>query len=445
MNFFGGNAAAYNSREPEILLAGPAGTGKSIALLVKCLTLLGKYPNSRGLFCRGTRTSLTQSGLVTWEEKVLGPDHPVLIKRPVLRRVRQSYQFPNGSEFVIAGLDDPGKTLSAEYDFVYIQEATEEGISLAAYETLLRLLRNGRMTFTQLMMDCNPTTPTHWLYRRHTAGKLKLYTSSHEDNPAFYDRNKAEWTQAGRAYLDTLDRMSGARRNRFRLGLWSAAEGLIYDYSPNVHNLPHGWKAPDHWRRFWAIDWGFRDPLVIQFWAVDGDGRMYLYREHFKTETRVETAARWCRELMDTGAEPRPEAVITDHDPECVATFEKYAGVTCTPAEKNDRDGGIQFAQARFDIAGDDRPRIFFLPDARCHPADRGLDDNGRPTSTLEELIGYIWKPSDPDKPKDEPISHNDHGMDALRYLCTHLDGGSQPDPHFYDAPIDYGINRPRY
>ena len=141
-SFYGANALAYNSREREILLAGPAGTGKSVVLLTKCLTLLDKYPHCRGLFCRGTRTTLTQSGLVTWEEEVLGPDHEVLRRNPCQRHVRRSYKFPNGSELVLAGLDDPGKTLSSQYDFVYIQEGTEEGVTLDTYETLTRSLRN---------------------------------------------------------------------------------------------------------------------------------------------------------------------------------------------------------------------------------------------------------------------------------------------------------------
>src|SRR5687767_4785754 len=98
--FFGANAEAYNSKLPKILLAGPAGTGKSVVLLAKCLTLLDKYPGCRGLFCRGTRESLTQSGLVTWEYDVLGIDHHILTRAPCKRRVRQAYEFDNGSEFI---------------------------------------------------------------------------------------------------------------------------------------------------------------------------------------------------------------------------------------------------------------------------------------------------------------------------------------------------------
>ncbi len=430
--FYAANAAAYNSRESEILLAGPAGTGKSYVLLAKCLTLLDKYPGCRGLFCRGTRASLTQSGLVTWE-KILGPDHPVLTRRPVTRRVRQSYELPNGSELVVAGLDDPGKTLSAEYDFVYIQEATEEGVTLDAYETLLRAMRNGKTPFTQIMTDCNPTTPTHWLYRRQADGPLKMYSGTHQDNPAFWDRRANDWTAAGRAYLDNLRRMTGARRNRFERGVWASAEGLVYDgYDPARNHLPAGWEPPAGWRRVWGIDWGFVQPLVVQFWAIDPDKRMHLYREIYRTKTRVEEVAKECAKLVADGLEPVPEAILADHDPECVATFAahgKYKGkdgprsLPIRSADKRDRDKGIQLVQGLFDVQADGKPRLFVRPDARRHPPDSGLQADGKPTSTVEELMGYVWEKAKPDQAKDEPIAYNDHGMDAMRYVAVYVNG----------------------
>jgi hypothetical protein len=432
LDFWGANADAYNSRHSEILLAGPAGTGKSYVLLAKCLTLLDAFPGCRILFCRGTRTSLTQSGLVTWEEKVLGKGHRVLTTRPVLRRVRQSYEFPNGSELVVAGLDDPGKTLSSEYDAVYIQEATEEGVTLDVYETLLRALRNGKTPWTQVMMDCNPTTPTHWLYRRQAnGGPLTLFSSTHRDNPAFWDRRANAWTPAGRAYLDNLGRMTGPRRKRFLEGIWAAAEGLVYDgYDPAKHLLPAGWEPPATWRRVWGIDWGFVQPLVVQFWAIDPDNRMHLYREIYRTKTRVEAVAKECAALVASGEEPPPSAVLADHDPECIETFRAHGrgerdgapfSLPVREADKRDRDKGIQLVQGLFDVRPDGKPRIFFRPDARRHRPDPELESAGKPTGTLDELVGYTWQQPKPDSAKDEPIAHNDHAMDAARYVAVHV------------------------
>ena len=34
----------------------------------------------------------------------------------------------------------------------------------------------------------------------------------------------------------------------------------------------------------WSVDFGFTNPIVIQWWAEDPDGRLYLYRELYRDE-----------------------------------------------------------------------------------------------------------------------------------------------------------------
>ncbi len=436
--FRGVNREFYRSRDLEILNAAAAGTGKSICALVKVLTLLEKYHGCRGLFCRGTRSSLTQSGLVTWEQEVLGEDHPILTGNPVTRRVRQSYVFPNRSELVVAGLDDPGKTLSTQYDFIYVQECTEEGVTLAVYETLLRCLRNGKMVkngrrWHQIMMDCNPTTPTHWLYKRQLSGKLKMFSSTHKDNPLYWSKKQNDYTDAGRDYIEgTLARMTGARRARFYLGQWQAAEGLVYDaYRPEIHNLPPGWEPPKGWKRVWAIDWGFTNPTALLMIAYDGDGRAYVYKEYYQTHRRAEEVARWAKAEVESGRESLPEVVVCDHDPECAASFRQYGppGIGLKLADKTDKSGGIEATQERLDDAGDGRPRLFFLPGMLSHAPDQTLEDSGKPISLMGEIIGYIWDVRNPDRLKDEPLEKDDHAMDCLRYGIREIDKLTQKAP----------------
>lgn len=411
----GGNWAAFSYRQSgEMVLAGPAGTGKTLANLLHCLWFGETYPRARMLIVRKTRASLTESALVTWET-LLGDGHPIL-GHPINRGNRHQYRFPNGSVLVTGGMDRPDKILSTEWDLVYVPEATD--LSLLDWETLGGRLRAGAGPYDLLFGDCNPTTPSHWIYKRHLAGGLSLIPTTHKDNPRYWDRAAGDWTEAGRRYVvERLGRMTGARRDRFLRGLWVAAEGLVYDgYDPAVHLLPAGWTPPAHWRRVWSIDWGFRDPLVVLFWALDERGRMHLYREFYRSNVRVESVAKWCKELMTSGVEPRPSRVVADHDPENSATFTAHAGVYCEPADKADRDAGLQETQGRFDVQADGRPLIFLRPDSRCHEADAGLAAEGRPTSLMEEIAGYQWKKSDPEKPKDEPQDHDDHAMDAMRY-----------------------------
>ena len=457
--FRGNNARAYESRDRELLLAGPAGTGKSVVLLTKCLTLLGKYPGCRGLFCRGTRTSLTQSGLVTWEDDVLGPDHPVLTANPCQRHVRRSYKFPNGSELVLAGLDDPGKTLSSQYDFVYIQEATEEGVTLDVYETLLRVMRNRRMrrdgrAWHQMMMDCNPTSPFWWGYQRSTGnraapGPVQLFESTHKDNPAFFDQAAQAWTPDGEEYIQkVLGAMTGVRKKRFYEGVWAAAEGLVYegfvgkawdDPEDPGHLFPAGWEPPRAWARVWGLDWGEAAPTVLTMAAVDPDGRAYFYREFYKTRLRPDELGAWAAGEVTAGREPHPYSVVGDHDPDMVKEFERgarEAGVSLhvRQADKRDQKEGITAVQARFDRQPDGRPRIFLKRDALVKP-DPAIDTG--PNCTLAEIVEYKYDANSiMDRPDPKAA---DHGLDALRYCCREID---RAFPAGGVKPVDYSHAR---
>ena len=42
-----------------------------------------------------------------------------------MRRVRQTYLYPNGTEWITGGFDKPTKLLSTSYDLAFINEAIE--------------------------------------------------------------------------------------------------------------------------------------------------------------------------------------------------------------------------------------------------------------------------------------------------------------------------------
>jgi hypothetical protein len=222
------------------------------------------------------------------------------------------------------------------------------------------------------------------------------------------------------------------------LGLWAAAEGLVYDgYDPAVHDLRDDWRAPPSWEIVWGLDFGFSNPTALTIWALDSDGRLYLTGEYYLTGTRVEILARMVKaEQLDLGY--RPVAVLCDHDPENAATFEQYTGLSVTMADKQNRDDGIEACQGRFDLAEDGRPRVFFREGSLLHPPDSALADAGKPTGLRDELLGYVWNLTNPNRLKDEPLKVNDHALDSYRYVARWVDthrsaagesayGGSQP------------------
>lgn len=393
------------AKEPEILISGPAGTGKSRACLEKLYICAANYPRMRALMARKTRESLTQSTMVTLENHVL-PDKA----RVHFHTTDQEYRFPNGSIIALGGLDKPSKLMSTEFDIIYVPEATE--LTQNDWESLSTRLRNGVMPYQQLIGDCNPDSDLHWLYERCNHGATRMIESRHEDNPTVND-----------AYLAKLDALTGVRKKRLRFGLWVAAEGQVYEeYDPALH-LVDRFDIPAEWPRYWSVDFGFVNPFVWQAYAQDGDGRLWRYREIYMTGRLVEDHARDI--LRATEGEPRPRAIVCDHDAEGRGTLERHLGMGTTPAKKGISEG-IQAMQARLRRReGDDkRPGLVFMRDSLVE-RDPVLLDKRLPTCTEEEMPGYVWDTRGGRRKGEAPVDKDNHGADATRYACMYFSQGS--------------------
>ncbi|MFN3652631.1 MAG: phage terminase large subunit [Armatimonadota bacterium] len=415
---FGTARTMWFSRDPELVLSGPAGTGKSRGILEKLHWLAERYPGMRGLILRKTRASLTESGLVTFEAKVVPEGHPILA-RSIQRRMRQAYRYPNGSELIVGGMDNPTKVMSTEYDIIYVQEAIE--LTEDDWESASTRLRNGVMPYQQLIADTNPWTPNHWLKLRADAGVCRMLDTLHHENPVLYDHARKCWTPEGKRYIATLDRLTGARYERLRKGRWVSAEGLVYDgWEPAVHiidRMPAGWES---WRKIRSIDFGYVNAFVCQWWAIDPDERMYRYRELYHTHRLVRDHA---QQILALSEGEEIEATVADHDAEDRATLHAE-GIETIAAYKS-ISVGIQAVQQRLQTAGDGRPRLYILRDGLVEQ-DEQLLAAKRPISTVQEIDGYAWpKKKDKDgKPvKELPAPSDDHGLDAMRYAVAYVDG----------------------
>lgn len=408
--------AVFESDDPEILLSGPAGTGKTRANLEYIHQQMLSYPNARTLIVRKTRHSLSQTVLVTYERDVLGEDNPICAN--MQPEHRSKYVYPNGSVVVLGGMDKPTKVLSSEYDIIYVPEATE--LNLTDWETLGSRLRSYVLPIQRMIADTNPDSDHHWLLRRAQDGLLKMVYCQHEDNPMLYNAETGEWTEKGRQYVfGTLERLTGVRYQRLRLGRWVQAEGAVYeDWNPAIHLLDP-FPIPERWRRFRVVDFGYTNPFVCQWWAVDPDGRMYLYRELYMSQRTVGTHAALINRLSQG---ERIEATIADHDAEDRATLAEH-GIKTIPAEKS-VSIGIEKVTDRLQVAGDGKPRLFILRDALIE-RDDVLSEQALPTCTEQEITGYVWPKGQDGKPrKEEPVKKDDHGMDAMRYAVMYLDKG---------------------
>lgn len=366
----------------------------------------------RALIARKTRVSMTDTTLVTWEEHVLPAGSPLTegAKRPS----RQSYLYPNGSEVVIKGLDRPGRLMSSDYDLIVVPEATE--LLLSDWEMLTTRLRNGVMPYQQIIADVNPDAPTHWLHQRCDGGTATVFYSVHEDNPVLYDAELGEWTPRGAAYLAKLDQLSGVRRERLRYGKRVGVEGAVYPWDHRIHLIDR-FEVPESWVRFRSIDFGFTEPFVCQWWALDEDRRMYLYRELFATGQRVAVLA---QRILALSQGEKFAYTVADHDAENRAEL-AAAGIPTVAADKR-IEVGVQKVQGRLEVAGDGLPRLFVMRDALV-AQDTALLERRAPTSTAEEMPAYVWPAGQDGKPRKEiPVQVDDHGLDALRYAVMSVE-----------------------
>jgi phage terminase large subunit len=441
-------------KAPEVCISGPAGSGKSLAMLFKLHLACLMVPRLRALLVRQTHASLTGTTLVTFERDVAGP----MLASGAVRwfggssREPAAYRYSNGSTILVGGLDRPEKFLSSEFDRITVDEATQ--ISERAWETLITRLRGTAVrkvggqkirVYKQIVGGCNPDHPFHWIKLRSERGSLVMLNSLHRDNPAYFNLDGTA-TVAGRDYMSKLNALTGVRRRRLLGGLWVAAEGVIYELDGATHFMEPGFVPPAEWPRFLSVDFGFTNPLCAQWWASDPDGRLYMFREHYKTQTLVEDhaadiLAACTRPDPDyvhparkpryayhgrVWTEPRPRAVVCDHDAEDRATLERHLGMSTEGARKSVKNG-IEAVQSRLKVAGDGRPRLFLVRGALVE-RDPRLADAKKPTCTEEEVGGYVWAPGSDGKPaKEEPLKLDDHGCDCLRYACAHVDLGVQP------------------
>jgi len=444
----GGCKEAFESTEEEILVSGPAGTGKSRACLEKIYLVCLMTPNVRALILRKTLRSLGSTALVTWRNWVV---KEALLTGDVVYYGGSSeqppqYRFKNGSSVTIGGLDQPTRIMSSDYDIIYIQEATE--ITLDDHEMCTTRLRNWTLPFQQLIMDCNPAGDKHWLKRRADDRATSLIESRHEDNPRLFNVDGTK-TREGEKYIAILDKLTGVRYLRLRLGKWVSAEGIIYEeFDRATHVLPWSYDdegnrlaLPYEWPRFWSIDFGYVHPFVLKCYALGPDGELYMYREIYMTGRTVQEHAatimnevtrvkkvEWIdhfnkvtrfREEIEW-IEPQPQAVICDHDAEDRRTFEKATGLPTIPAIKK-VNAGINAMKESLKVDENGLARLYYMEDALVE-LDQSQKDSLLPTCTVDEHSSYVWKTNSDGRKLDEPVKRDDDGEDTDRYMVAYFD-----------------------
>jgi hypothetical protein len=273
--FRGANLEVQSYRAPEFMLAGPSETGKTWATLWLLDLLLRETPNA-------------QAGLLRKIAADIGPTVLVTYKR-VVERSRSGavafggekpewYDYPNGARLYVGGMDRPGKVLSGERDFIYVNQAEE--LTLNDWETLsTRTTGRGAVTETPMLFgDCNPGPADHWILKRDL---LKVFYSLHRDNPSLFGED-GTLTGQGVKTMTKLDALTGIRRARLRDGKWVGAEGLFFEEWDEELHTCEPFEIGEDWPVWGAFDYGFAHPTAFGLLTENSDGTIYLIGEHVR-------------------------------------------------------------------------------------------------------------------------------------------------------------------
>lgn len=240
--------------------------------------------------------------------------------------------------------------------------------------------------------SCNPGHPLHFIktdYIDNDKLDIKNWPFTLDDNPVLTEE-----------YIQELkSSFSGVYYDRFIRGLWVLAEGLVYDeFDQDTHKIDP-FPIPGHWTRFRALDYGYIHPFVCLWGAMDEDGRIYIYDEHYENRKLLNHHAT----MMGMRA-GRISWTVADHDAQDNAEM-RSLGVATKNAKK-DIETGVKRVKARFIVQGDGKPRLYIFSNCK---------------NLIKQLGLYSWDKKS-GREKEEPKKKDDDGPDALRYMVMEVD-----------------------
>ena len=377
------DTSPYRDRD-AVICDGAVRSGKTLCLSLS-FVLWAMFCVGRGelAICGKTISSLRRNLVRPLMETLLAMGIPcrLVISR---NRLEVGRGFPLGFS-LFGGKDESSADL--------IQGATFTGIlfdevALMPRSFVEQALARCSVEGAKFFFSCNPAHPAHWFYqewilRRKEKNALYLHFAM-TDNPSLSPEVLARYRRLYR----------GVFYQRFVLGRWVAAKGLVYPmFCPKKHLRED---IPPCGRLVVSCDYGTVNPASFGLWGF-ADGRWYRLRE-FYHDSRREGALLTDEEYADAvikliGPE-RVESVLVDPSAASFIECLRRRGLPAKPA-RNDVADGIRV------LAGALSEGKIFV-----HP---GCAD------AIREFSLYRW---DEKAGGDIPCKRDDHAMDDMRYFA---------------------------
>lgn len=370
------------------IITGGRGSGKSYEV-TKFATLLTFESDETVLFTRKTLTSAHISIIPEFTDKVenlRAESEFVINKTDILNR-------QTGSKILFRGIQSSSKDNTA--NLKSLQGVTcwilDEAEELTDENTFDRIDLSVRQKNKQnrVILILNPATKEHWVYRRffEQAGVHPGFTGIKNDVTYIHTDFTDNTENLSPSFLQQIEGMKETNPQKYEhviLGGWlDKAEGVVFT----------NWKVGefvDNGKSIFGQDYGFSaDPTTLIEACIDKAGKRIYVREHLYKPGMTTT------EIAAVNLHRAGERLIVadSAEPRLIEEL-KQKGCNIVPAVKGPGSvsAGIALLQDY---------ELIIDPDS---------------TNIVKELNNYIWN----DKKSSTPIDAYNHGIDALRYLCSH-------------------------
>ena len=233
--------------EKNVLLYGGSRSGKT-AILIYTLLIRSLKTKSRHVVLR---KSFNHVKTTIWHDTL--PKISELMGIPYKENKSDwFYEFRNGSQLWIGGLDDKERTekiLGSEYSSIYFNEASQ--LTYEAINTARTRLAERSGLVNKAYYDCNPPTKSHWIYKLFMKGidPVTKEQIKKEDYCSMLMNPKDNVQNLSDDYLNTLEGLPRRQRQRFLQGmflddiegaLWTDSiidDNRLYDHPPLTRKI----------------------------------------------------------------------------------------------------------------------------------------------------------------------------------------------------------------
>lgn len=280
------------SSEDEVLYGGAAGGGKTDSLIMEAIRYI-RHPRYHALIIRRTFTELQE--IIDRTRRYyppMGGDYKASEHRwyfPSGAKVSMGHCQHDGSEYQYQGrefqyiaFDEAGQFLPKQILYLFSRCRSSQGI-----KKRIRYATNPGGPAHQFLKDrfCIGEYPMgnkvfHEIVHFEIGGKKHSETITRKFIPAKLDDNPT-LANNDPTYRALLTQLPPVERMRLLEGRWDSFEGQVFsELNREVHGC-EPFDIPPEWTRFRSFDWGYSSPFCVQWWAVDYDRHLYLYREWY--------------------------------------------------------------------------------------------------------------------------------------------------------------------